>query len=216
MHLGDDGPGRGGAGQVDIRADDWTIWDAGTLDLDGLDLDRTTATIKGSLVKSDNFVRTCIGSSQGQKFTLKGDLFSDCSKFFYDTSAKFKFEVHAGNVLQLTGTFQGTVLCEKGGLGNSNGGCALALATNKNDNLIGTSGNDCIDGKGGNDKLAGLAGNDKLNGGDGKDLLVGGNGNDGLTGGKGADSFQCGSGDDKITDFKPSEGDKKTNDCEQF
>jgi len=55
-----------------------------------------------------------------------------------------------------------------------------------------------------------------LNGGDGKDLLVGGDGNDELTGGKGADSFDCGAGNDKISDFSPSEGDKKTNDCEQF
>ncbi len=93
-------------------------------------------------------------------------------------------------------------------------GCEIG--TSKNDNLIGTSSNDCIDGEGGNDKITGLAGNDKLNGGDGKDLLSGGNGNDELTGGISADSFQCGSGNDKITDFKASEGDKKTNDCEQY
>ena len=35
-----------------------------------------------------------------------------------------------------------------------------------------------------------------------------------LTGGMGADLFQCGAGNDKITDFNPSEGDKKANDCE--
>ena len=93
---------------------------------------------------------------------------------------------------------------------------ACITGTDKNDNLIGTSSNDCIDAKGGNDKIAGHAGNDKLNGGDGNDLLSGGTGNDILTGGKGADSFQCGAGNDKITDFKASEGDKKTNDCEQF
>ena len=96
----------------------------------------------------------------------------------------------------------------------SNTGCTLG--TENNDNLVGTSNDNCINGKGGNDKIAGLAGNDKLNGDDYKDLLSGGNGNDELTGGNGADLFQCGAGIDKITDFKPSEGDKKTNDCEQF
>ena len=96
----------------------------------------------------------------------------------------------------------------------SNTGCTLG--TENNDNLVGTSNDNCINGKGGNDKIAGLAGNDKLNGADDKDLLSGGNGNDELTGGNGADLFQCGAGIDKITDFKPSEGDKKTNDCEQF
>jgi Ca2+-binding RTX toxin-like protein len=87
--------------------------------------------------------------------------------------------------------------------------------TEKNDNLIGTSKDDHLDGGKGNDKIAGLTGNDKLIGGEGNDILSGGKGNDELTGGKGADSFQCGAGNDKITDFSPSEGDKKTNDCEQ-
>jgi hypothetical protein len=84
------------------------------------------------------------------------------------------------------------------------------------DNFVGTSNDDSFDGKGGNDNINGLAGNDKLNGGEGKDLLIGGDGNDELTGGPGPDTFQCGSGTDEITDFNPSEGDKKTNDCEQF
>ena len=53
-------------------------------------------------------------------------------------------------------------------------------------------------------------------GGDGKDRLIGGPGNDELTGGPGPDFFQCGPGIDKIIDFKPSEGDKKTGDCEHF
>jgi Ca2+-binding RTX toxin-like protein len=48
------------------------------------------------------------------------------------------------------------------------------------------------------------------------DLLVGGDGNDELTGGPGADRFQYGAGKNKITDFRASEGDKKTNGCEQF
>ena len=97
--------------------------------------------------------------------------------------------------------------------GSHPGSCQTG--TEKNDNLVGTSGDDCLVGGKGNDRIAGLAGNDKLNGGDGKDLLVGGDGNDELTGGKGSDSFNCGAGNDKITDFNPSEGDKKTADCEQ-
>jgi hypothetical protein len=88
--------------------------------------------------------------------------------------------------------------------------------TDRNDNFVGTSNEDFFDGKGGNDNANGMAGNDKLNGGEGKDILLGGDGNDELTGGPGPDTFQCGSGTDKITDFKPSEGDKKTSDCEQF
>jgi Ca2+-binding RTX toxin-like protein len=55
-----------------------------------------------------------------------------------------------------------------------------------------------------------------LNGGEGKDSLAGADGKDELTGGPGPDTFVCGSGTDKITDFNPSEGDKKTSDCEQF
>jgi Ca2+-binding RTX toxin-like protein len=50
----------------------------------------------------------------------------------------------------------------------------------------------------------------------GKDLIVGADGNDELSGGPCQDTFQCGPGTDEITDFKPSEGDKKTGDCEQF
>jgi Ca2+-binding RTX toxin-like protein len=42
-----------------------------------------------------------------------------------------------------------------------------------------------------------------------KIFLSGGNGNDEMSGGSGADSFQCGTVNDKITDFKASEGDKK-------
>jgi Ca2+-binding RTX toxin-like protein len=68
----------------------------------------------------------------------------------------------------------------------------------------------------GDDNLYGGEGPDKLVGGDGKDKLIGDPGDDVLTGGNGADSFNCGSDNDKITDFNPSEGDKKTDDCEQF
>ena len=72
-----------------------------------------------------------------------------------------------------------------------------------------------IDGKGGNDKIAGLpvTTNRMV---EMEKTLTGGTGNDDLTGGKVADSFQCGAGIDKITDFKPTEWDKKTNDCVQF
>lgn len=118
-----------------------------------------------------------------------------------------------------TGTFKfnrGDIQCESGSGTRSSSNGVCPTGTDKNENLIGTSGNDCIDGKGGNDKIAGLQGNDKLNGGDGKDLLSGGDGNDEMTGGSGADSFQCGAVNDRITDFKASEGDKRANDCEQF
>jgi Ca2+-binding RTX toxin-like protein len=117
------------------------------------------------------------------------------------------------------GSFKGgpddKVFCTPGG-GFPAPDCKTKTGTNDDNNIVGTSGNDCIDGKRGDDKIAGLAGNDKLNGNDGKDLLVGSDGNDDLTGGQGPDSFSCGPGTDKITDFKPSEGDRKTSDCEQF
>ena len=48
------------------------------------------------------------------------------------------------------------------------------------------------------------------------DLLSGGNGNDELTGRNDADKFECSDGNDKITDFKASQGDKTTNDCKQL
>ena len=116
-----------------------------------------------------------------------------------------------------TGLFdvnKGDLECTRGVQAPSNSGCIIG--TDKDENLIDKFNQNCIDAKGGNDKIAGLAGNDRLNGGDGNDLLSGGNGNDELTGGKDADLFQCGAGSDRITDFKPIEGDKKTNDCEQL
>ena len=48
------------------------------------------------------------------------------------------------------------------------------------------------------------------------DLLSSGNGNDELIGRNEADKFECSNDNDKTTDFKASEGDKKTNDCEQL
>jgi len=114
----------------------------------------------------------------------------------------------------LSGDFHGKLNCYNQDPSLVNKGCIIG--TSQDNALVGTPNNDCVDGKGGNDKIAGLAGNDKISGGDGKDLLSGGIGNDILTGGKGSDKFQCGAGKDKITDFKTSEGDKKTSDCEQF
>lgn len=117
------------------------------------------------------------------------------------------------------GSFKGgpadKVFCTPGG-GFPAPDCKTKVGTNVSNNIVGTSGDDCVDGKRGDDKIAGFAGNDKLNGGEGKDSLVGADGNDELTGGPGPDTFVCGSGTDKITDFRSSEGDKKTSDCEQF
>jgi Ca2+-binding RTX toxin-like protein len=131
-----------------------------------------------------------------------------------------------GSEFEDTGRFSGSIKCIDVPTPIP-GVCAGILCSGNSleDIISGTSANNLIDGEGGNDILNGLAGNDKIiggdgndkmNGGDGKDFLIGGNGNDELTGGKGADLFQCGAGTDKITDFKPSEGDKKTSDCEQF
>lgn len=118
------------------------------------------------------------------------------------------------------GIFNGDIKCSE-----VPGSPVQNTGTSQSDTLSGTSANNLIDGRGGNDILNGLAGNDKIiggdgsdkmNGGDGKDFLIGGTGNDELTGGPGPDTFSCGSGTDKIIDFNPSEGDRKTNDCEQF
>jgi Ca2+-binding RTX toxin-like protein len=46
--------------------------------------------------------------------------------------------------------------------------------------------------------------------------VIGGDGDDLLTGGKGAQRFVCGGGEDTITDYDESEGDTKTEDCENF
>jgi hypothetical protein len=37
-----------------------------------------------------------------------------------------------------------------------------------------------------------------------------------LTGGPGADTFVCGEGVDTVTDYNETEGDTKTQDCENF
>ena len=187
---------------------------------ESLDLNRngfnTRALIRASPLSVDNFLRICIGTSE-PKLTMIGDILGDCVNQI-NFHSDFKIEVRAGSVLQLSGNFNGNVDCDKkppGSLPPPNSGVCI-VGTDKGESLVDKSNQNCIDAKGGNDKIAGLGGNDKLNGGEGNDLLSGGNGNDQLTGGNGADSFQCGAGNDKITDFKPSEGDKKTNDCEQF
>jgi len=46
--------------------------------------------------------------------------------------------------------------------------------------------------------------------------VIGGDDNDLLTGGEGAQRFVCGGGEDTITDYDESEGDTKTEDCENF
>jgi Ca2+-binding RTX toxin-like protein len=68
----------------------------------------------------------------------------------------------------------------------------------------------------GNDILVGSSGNNIIYGGAGYDKLFGGPKNDILIGGPGADYFDCGPGNDTIRDYHPSEGDVKTNDCENY
>jgi hypothetical protein len=46
--------------------------------------------------------------------------------------------------------------------------------------------------------------------------VIGGDNDDLLTGGEGAQRFVCGGGEDTITDYDESEGDIKTEDCENF
>ena len=92
-----------------------------------------------------------------------------------------------------------------------------------NDWLRGNDGDDVIQGGGGSDKIYGNDGDDFLLGGFGDDLITGGNGDDNLLGGPdddtliggpGKDHFNCGEGQDIIVDFKSSQGDTKTQDCE--
>jgi|SoiMetStandDraft_2_1073263.scaffolds.fasta_scaffold1040038_1 hypothetical protein len=55
-----------------------------------------------------------------------------------------------------------------------------------------------------------------MNGLDGNDQLNDGAGDDSFYGSVRADSFKCGTGNDRIDDFSPSEGDTKSNDCENI
>jgi Ca2+-binding RTX toxin-like protein len=84
------------------------------------------------------------------------------------------------------------------------------------DFLCGGTGNDKIYGDAGDDRLLGFDGNDEIHGGKGNDILRGGAGNDRLYGEDGIDKFECGPGADAIEDFKSSEGDTKTADCESW
>jgi hypothetical protein len=111
--------------------------------------------------------------------------------------------------------------------GNGDDNLAGNATNNAEDVLSGNNGNDVLNGYGGTDALYGGNGDDKLSGGAGIDYLYGDNGNDSLdggsegdfifggkgndllTGGTGADKFVFApqNGNDRITDFKASEGD---------
>jgi hypothetical protein len=110
-----------------------------------------------------------------------------------------------------------------GGTGNDRldggGGADLVLGGDGADTLLGKAGADTLRGGTGNDRLTGGGGADRLEGGGGHDTLAGGGGNDRLdggtgndvlTGGKGADTFvfRKGYGTDRITDFRPDQGDR--------
>lgn len=82
--------------------------------------------------------------------------------------------------------------------------------------MNGGAGNDRLEGQNGSDKLHGGIGNDSMFGGEGRDTLEGGAGADKHAGGVGADNFLFrtigestvgASGQDRIYDFKRSEGD---------
>ena len=88
--------------------------------------------------------------------------------------------------------------------------------TKKDDNMKGDSGSNLIYGLGGDDQLSGNAGSDGLHGGLGNDELIGGSGDDILYGSPGVDSFNCGTGKDQIINFNSSEGDTKSDDCEDL
>jgi Ca2+-binding RTX toxin-like protein len=90
--------------------------------------------------------------------------------------------------------------------------------TNMNDTILGRALNNLVDGGNGNDTIFGGPGDDVLKGGNGKDSLSGDEGNDILTGGRDKDFFNFSlikeaghfamQGDDRITDFKASDGDR--------
>jgi Ca2+-binding RTX toxin-like protein len=103
----------------------------------------------------------------------------------------------------LTGTDGENVLQGANGNDTLTGGAAT-------DALYGGNGDDKIYGNGGIDYLYGDSGNDLLDGGAARDVLFGGKGNDTLTGGTGADCFvfEAQMGNDRVSDFRMSEGDK--------
>lgn len=76
------------------------------------------------------------------------------------------------------------------------------------DSLFGGQGDDLLLGGPGADWLFGSAGNDTLRGGAGHDQLRGGLGDDELWGGRGADVFGLSPGNDRVMDFRTSDGDR--------
>jgi Ca2+-binding RTX toxin-like protein len=89
------------------------------------------------------------------------------------------------------------------------------LSGHGGDDIVeGNEGDDKIDGGGRNDVLIGGEGDDILSGEDGDDILYGVIGNDVMRGGPGANEFICGDEVDTVLDYKPSQGDVISNDCE--
>lgn len=76
------------------------------------------------------------------------------------------------------------------------------------DSLFGGQGNDLLLGGPGADRLFGGAGDDTLRGGAGHDQLWGGLGDDELWGGRRADVFGLSPGNDRVMDFRASDGDR--------
>jgi Ca2+-binding RTX toxin-like protein len=111
--------------------------------------------------------------------------------------------------------------------GEAGGDTIIAIGGDEelvNQIVYGGSGRDVIEtdyvayGDGGNDRLKGRI-NAALYGGDGDDILEASRADHiRFTGGPGADHFNCGGVgyDVTIRDFNPSEGDTKTEDCENF
>ena len=105
----------------------------------------------------------------------------------------------------------------KGGSGNDIirfGDCGgVAYGDSGDDELSGGDARVELHGGGGDDILRSNEGGE-LFGDNGDDTLYGSGIGSSLTGGKGADKFICDSSEDTITDFNASEGDTKTEDCE--
>ena len=203
-----------------------TKWSANLLEINPGAASSIFIGATSSSLSGDEFVESCIlsflerfGPIGVPELRVNGFITGNC----FNTAASdpiFDIAARATGrggffVPLLSGNFEGgQVQCFSVPPSNTPPGCKVG--NGNADNLVGTSGNDCIDGKSGDDKIIGGSGNDKINGGEGKDTIVGGDGNDELTGCLGPDTFSCGPGTDKIADFKPSEGDRKTSDCEQF
>ncbi|MBE9040754.1 hypothetical protein IQ235_08175, partial [Oscillatoriales cyanobacterium LEGE 11467] len=73
-----------------------------------------------------------------------------------------------------------------------------SIATDGDDDIIGTNDPDLIDALDGNDRVDGLFGDDTINGGGGDDLLKGRRNNDLISGGEGADRIVGQGGDDTL------------------